>query len=109
METFAAEEAALARFGQEKEGYRKPGAVVIGPAGENLVRYAIIANDKWRCAGRRPGGHGDGVETVKAIVFQGDRKRTYADPEGVAAYAKNFRRPIWSIRASRPTSASAPP
>ncbi|OGR19538.1 MAG: aldehyde:ferredoxin oxidoreductase [Desulfobacterales bacterium GWB2_56_26] len=90
METFAAEEAALARFAQEKEGYRKPGAVVIGPAGENLVRYAIIANDKWRCAGRAGVGTVMGAKRVKAIVFQGDRKREYADPEGVAAYAKNF-------------------
>lgn len=90
METFAAEEAALARFTKGAEGYRKPGAVVIGPAGENLVRYAIIANDKWRCAGRAGVGTVMGSKLVKAIVFQGDRKREYADPEGVAAYAKNF-------------------
>ena len=90
METFAAEEAAVARFAPNREGYRKPGAVVIGPAGENLVRYAIIANDKWRCAGRAGAGTVMGAKLVKAIVFQGDRKRDYADPEGVAEYARNF-------------------
>lgn len=90
METFAAEEAAVARFAYQQEGFAKRGAVVIGPAGENLVRYAIIANDKWRCAGRTGVGAVMGSKLVKAIVFQGDRKRAYADPEGVAEYAKNF-------------------
>jgi len=90
METFAAEEAAVARFASNREGYRRPGAVVIGPAGENLVRYAIIANDKWRCAGRAGVGTVMGAKLVKAIVFQGDSKRQYADPEGVAEYAGNF-------------------
>lgn len=90
METFAAEEEALQRFACHREGFRKPGAVVIGPAGEKLVRYAIIANDKWRCAGRAGVGTVMGAKLVKAVVFQGDCKRQYADPEGVAAYAKNF-------------------
>jgi len=90
METFAAEEAAVERFAFHKEEYSKRGAVVIGPAGEKLVRYAIIANDKWRCAGRTGVGTVLGAKLVKAVVFQGDRKRVYADPDGVAEYAKNF-------------------
>ncbi len=90
METFPAEELALARFARRGEGYRRAGAVVIGPAGEDLVRFAIIANDKWRCAGRTGAGTVMGAKKVKAIVFQGDRKRRYADPEGVALFAKEF-------------------
>lgn len=90
METFAAEEAAVERFAHSREGFTRRGAVVIGPAGEKLVRYAIIANDKWRCAGRTGVGTVMGAKLVKAIVFQGDRKRAYADPEGVAEYAQNF-------------------
>ncbi len=90
METFAAEEAAVERFAYHREGFTKRGAVVIGPAGEKLVRYAIIANDKWRCAGRTGVGTVMGSKLVKAIVFQGDRKRVYANPEGVAEYAMNF-------------------
>ena len=31
-----------------------------------------------------------GSKLIKAIVFQGDRKREYADPEGVAGYAREF-------------------
>jgi aldehyde:ferredoxin oxidoreductase len=90
MQTFAAEEAAVQHFARREEGYKKCGAVVIGPAAEKLVRYAIIANDKWRCAGRTGVGTVMGAKLVKAIVFQGDRKRKYADPEGVAAYAMSF-------------------
>ena len=90
METFVAEEEALKRFARHQEEFGKPGAVVIGPAGENLIRYAIIANDKWRCAGRAGVGTVMGSKLVKAIVFQGDRKRRYADPQGVASYAGNF-------------------
>lgn len=90
QETFAAEEEAVKRFATSGEGYRKPGAIVIGPAGENLVRFAIIANDKWRCAGRTGVGAVLGSKLVKAIVFQGDRKREYADSTGVGDYAKAF-------------------
>ena len=90
METFQAEEEAVQRYALTREGYRKPGAITIGPAGENLVRFAIIANDKWRCAGRAGVGAVLGSKLVKAMVFQGDRKREYADPAGVADYAKAF-------------------
>ncbi len=92
METFAAEEQAVARFAQDKEGFLKPGAIVIGPAGEKLVRFAIIANDKWRCAGRTGVGAVLGSKLVKGLVFHGDRKREYGDQTGVANYAKNFSR-----------------
>lgn len=90
LETFLAEEEAVKRFALNKEGFRKPGAIVIGPAGENLVKFAIIANDKWRCAGRTGVGAVLGSKRVKALVFQGDRKREYSDPDGVAEYAKAF-------------------
>ncbi len=90
LETFLAEEEAVKRFAPNKEGFGKPGAIVIGPAGENLVKFAIIANDKWRCAGRTGVGAVLGSKRVKALVFQGDRKREYSDPDGVAEYAKAF-------------------
>lgn len=89
-DSIIAEEEAVARFAPNNEGYRKPGAVSIGPAGENLVKFALIANDKWRCAGRTGAGAVMGAKLVKAIVFQGDRKREYFDPDGVAQYARDF-------------------
>jgi len=90
METFNAEEEAVKRFAPNKEGFYKPGAITIGPAGEKLVKFAIIANDKWRCAGRTGVGAVLGSKLVKALVFQGDRKRAYSEPSAVAEYAKEF-------------------
>jgi aldehyde:ferredoxin oxidoreductase len=92
MDSIQAEEAAVQRFSPNTEGYRKPGAVSIGPAGENMVKFALIANDKWRCAGRTGAGAVMGSKLLKAIVFQGDQKRQYADPDAVAEYAQGFAR-----------------
>ncbi len=89
-DSIVTEEMAVQRFAANSENYRKPGAITIGPAGEKMVKYALIANDKWRCAGRAGAGAVMGSKLVKAIVFQGDRKRQYADPDGVAQYAKEF-------------------
>jgi len=90
QDVFQSEAAALQRFGIVQEGYHKPGAVVIGPAGEQLVRYAIIANDKWRCAGRTGVGAVMGSKLLKAVVFQGDRRRELFNSRAVADYAKTF-------------------
>jgi aldehyde:ferredoxin oxidoreductase len=93
-DSITAETEAVAKFAPNTSGYtggyRKPGAVTIGPAGENMVKFALIANDKWRCAGRTGAGAVMGSKLVKAIVFQGDRKREYFDTAGVAQYAKEF-------------------
>ena len=89
-DTYTTEKEALERFAPGKEGFRKPGALVIGPAGEKLVKCALINNDKWRCAGRTGVGAVMGSKHVKGIVFQGDRKRELADPDGVAQFAKTF-------------------
>ncbi len=88
MDTFASEQEVLRRFPSQK--YKKQGAITIGPAGEHLVRFAIVANDKWRCAGRTGVGAVFGSKLLKSIVFHGDQKRQYADPEGATNYAKNF-------------------
>ena len=88
METYAAEDALKARFAYDK--YRKKGAVVIGPAGENQVRFAVIENDYWRSAGRAGVGTVMGVKRLKGILFTGDRKRSHADEKGVKAFSKAF-------------------
>ena len=90
MDSILAEQEAVHRFADTTSGFRKTGAISIGPAGEKMVRFALIANDKWRCAGRTGVGAVLGSKQVKAVVFQGDRKRQYADPKGVAEYAKAF-------------------
>ena len=90
MHTYQAEDEAKARFAPQGHGYGKPGALVIGPAGENLVKYACIENDYWRSAGRGGAGTVMGSKNLKALVFAGDRKRPVHDPEGLAEYSKKF-------------------
>jgi len=60
-----------------------PGAqtLAIGPAGENLVRFANIGNNRWRSAGRTGMGAVMGFKRLKAIVFHGSKEPEIADPE----------------------------
>jgi aldehyde:ferredoxin oxidoreductase len=53
----------------------------IGPAGENLVRYAIISCNLARAAGRTGMGAVMGSKKLKAIVVHGDNPIKPADPE----------------------------
>ena len=55
--------------------------VVIGPAGENKIRFSTIASGKWRAAGRTGVGAVMGSKRVKGIVFHGGAKKTAADPD----------------------------
>lgn len=90
VDAISAEQEVVNRFAPFKDGHSKPGAIVIGPAGEKLVRFALIANDKWRCAGRTGVGAVMGSKNLKGVVFQGDRKRKLSNPHAVADYAKAF-------------------
>jgi len=63
-------------------------AIVIGPAGENLVRFALIENDYWRSAGRTGVGAVIGSKRVKAIVFHGKAKRAVAREDLVEEFHK---------------------
>ncbi len=55
----------------------------IGPAGENLVKFANIMNEKHRAAGR--GGHGAvlGSKKLKAIVARGEKRPVIADEDAL--------------------------
>jgi aldehyde:ferredoxin oxidoreductase len=53
----------------------------IGPAGENLVRYAIISCNLARAAGRTGMGAVMGSKRLKAIVVRGSKPVRPADPE----------------------------
>jgi aldehyde:ferredoxin oxidoreductase len=64
--------------------------VVIGPGGERQVRFAIIANDYWRCAGRSGAGAVMGAKKVKGIVFLGEAKRKVADSEVLARHFRDL-------------------
>jgi aldehyde:ferredoxin oxidoreductase len=88
METYAAEDAVSERF--VKSEYRKKGAVVIGPAAENRVRFAVVENDYWRSAGRTGAGTVMGSKKIKGILFTGNCKRSHADEDAVKEFSKNF-------------------
>jgi len=64
------------------------GTLVIGPAGENLIRYAVIENDYWRSLGRTGVGAVMGSKKIKAIAFYGEKKREVAYPDILEQFAK---------------------
>lgn len=72
----------------KKANQKGAGALVIGPAGENLVRYAVIENDYWRSLGRTGVGAVMGSKKVKAIVFHGEKKKEIAYPDRVEQFSK---------------------
>ena len=72
----------------KKVNKKGAGALVIGPAGENLVRYAVIENDYWRSLGRTGVGAVMGSKKMKAIVFYGEKKKEIAYPDRVEQFAK---------------------
>ena len=61
----------------------------IGPAGENLVRFACIINDKHRAAGRSGVGAVMGSKNLKAIAVRGTRGVQIARP-------RDYMSAIWS-------------
>ncbi|HKZ50653.1 MAG TPA: aldehyde ferredoxin oxidoreductase N-terminal domain-containing protein, partial [Dehalococcoidia bacterium] len=81
-DTYEAEESMI-----KEVGVPKAQAVVIGPAGEKMVRYAVIENNKWRSAGRTGMGALMGSKKVKGIVFHGQKECQIADPAGLAKFA----------------------
>jgi len=92
METYDTEDAVAQRFDRSDEGFGKPGAVVIGPAGEQGVCFSVIENDHWRSAGRTGVGTVMGSKQLKAIVFQGDRRREVYDKAAVKEISRQMAR-----------------
>ena len=87
-ETYETEKIVPERYGPAAGPFKKRGVVVIGPAGENLVRFAVIANDHWRCAGRTGVGAVMGSKKLKAVLFQGDQKRPIFDGSALRAFSR---------------------
>jgi aldehyde:ferredoxin oxidoreductase len=84
-ETYEAEEAIL------KEVGRDSGALVIGPAGENLVKFAVIGSERWRSLGRAGIGAVMGSKKLKGIAFHGKRRREIADPSSLKRLSQKFK------------------
>ncbi|HBX23461.1 MAG TPA: aldehyde ferredoxin oxidoreductase [Desulfotomaculum sp.] len=86
MDTHDAEEAALA-----KAGGAEAQALVIGPAGEKLVSFACIENNRWHSAGRTGMGAVMGAKKLKAVVFHGRAQAQIANPELLKEVTKKIR------------------
>jgi len=68
----------------KKEYGRSAAVLAIGPAGENLVRFASINHEYWRQFGRTGGGAVMGSKRLKAIVFvAGGREVEVAKPDAL--------------------------
>ncbi|MHA1238765.1 MAG: aldehyde ferredoxin oxidoreductase family protein [Candidatus Odinarchaeia archaeon] len=64
---------------REELGVDKAKIVSIGPAGENLVLFAAIINDKHRAAGRCGVGAVMGSKNLKAIAVKGSENASVSD------------------------------
>ena len=73
------------RLRETMGGPKRPSVLSIGQAGENLVRFAAIANNKHDFVGRSGMGAVMGSKRLKAVVCRGDGKIPIADPDGFKA------------------------
>lgn len=64
-------------------------AAVIGPAGENQVRFATLSHGN-RHAGRGGSGAVLGSKRLKAVLVAGTRRAGVADPEALTAAARDL-------------------
>ncbi len=96
-DTYTTEDEVLKRV-----GVKGAGAVVIGPAGENLVRFAVIENNYWRSAGRTGVGAVMGSKKLKGIVFHGTQQKKTAHPDLLEKFWEE-----WKIKGKEHPSAKA--
>jgi len=73
---------------KEELGDDQVSIACIGPAGEKLIRYACVMNDKGRAAGRCGFGALMGSKNLKAVVAAGNARPELADAGKVNKLAK---------------------
>ncbi len=78
---------------QEEHGDKNIEVLQIGPAGENLVRYAAIMTMSNRAFGRTGMGAVMGAKNLKAIAVRGKNKPTIADRKKLLELTK------WGVKA----------
>lgn len=72
-------------------GLKDAQAVVIGPAGEKLVKFACVENNYWRSAGRTGMGAVMGSKNIKAVVFHGNARCDVANSQLLKQYVSKLR------------------
>lgn len=75
---------------KKDNGSERVRALVIGPAGERLVRLACVMTGPKDAAGRYGMGAVMGAKNLKAIAAWGTGDIAVANPEGLLAYAKGL-------------------
>jgi len=75
---------------REELGDKHVQVAQIGPAGENLVRFAGIANELKHFNGRAGLGAVMGSKNLKAVAVRGTGKPEFADPDFIKEKAKYF-------------------
>ena len=79
---------------KKKIGKSNASVACIGPAGENLIKFASIINDKHRAAGRGGCGAVLGSKNLKAILVFGTKKINSIAPDKIKALNKKFLKKI---------------
>ncbi|MBW1767119.1 MAG: aldehyde ferredoxin oxidoreductase family protein [Deltaproteobacteria bacterium] len=90
LDTYQTEDQVRQLVAEKTPGNFKAGVMVIGPAGENGVTFAVVENDYWRSAGRTGAGTVMGSKKIKAIAFWGSRKKDVADENIVNEFAREL-------------------
>jgi aldehyde:ferredoxin oxidoreductase len=81
---------------------RTAGIVSIGPAGENLVKFAVVVSQEGRAGGRAGMGAVMGSKNLKAIVFEGYNDVPVAYPKDIkelsaAGYREILTKPSYAF------------
>ncbi len=70
---------------KQEVGDKRAQVICIGPAGENMVKFANVINDRGSTAGRCGMGAVMGYKRLKAVVARGNKKFPVADEAGFKA------------------------
>ena len=74
-----------------REHGKNAAVLAIGPAGENLVKFASINHDLWRQFGRTGGGAVMGAKRLKAVVFIPEKREVpVAMPNKLNEFLRSF-------------------
>lgn len=90
LPTYDTEDRVMARVKESRPDSGPCGVICIGPAGENMVAFAVIENDYWRSAGRTGVGAVMGSKKIKAVAFHGQRKKQFADEAQLKAFIRTI-------------------
>jgi len=90
MDSFRSEDWIKEWMKTNRTSVKNCGVIVIGPAGENQVSFAVMENDYWRSAGRTGVGAVMGSKRIKGIAFVGNRKKEVADKARLKRFLRDL-------------------